>query len=266
MTQFDQEWLEFMRDLFPKGTQIQCTELRDGVPVLSGGTGSLEHIDDMGLFHCDLDDGRRLIAAIDEGCFQVIVPEQPEFPRSEKHRQLMDRNRNLPDCSEHHRDQRMEVLSLLELEKTPKWAVDVLFPPIRSVFALPGKAAEVIEVGGAGASIREQLHAEHLVSDGVCSSAYSVNIYCDRDAKKKGLPFNRKLDGFDYYGPILINGMHAEDRALTDAETKELLQRLNCPEAMREAPKQETGRREKNDKPGQISYRQKRNRGEHRER
>ena len=78
MTEMNREQLESLRKQFPQGTRIQCVENRDGASVPTGETGTLEHIDEMGLFHCDLDDGRRFIAAIGEGCFQVIPPKQPE--------------------------------------------------------------------------------------------------------------------------------------------------------------------------------------------
>ena len=78
MTEMNREQLESLRKQFPQGTRIQCVENRDGAPIPTGETGTLEHIDEMGLFHCDLDDGRRFIAAIGEGCFQVIPPKQPE--------------------------------------------------------------------------------------------------------------------------------------------------------------------------------------------
>ena len=78
MTEMNREQLESLRKQFPQGTRIQCVENRDGAPIPTGETGTLEHIDEMGLFHCDLDDGRRFIAAIEEGCFQVIPSKQPE--------------------------------------------------------------------------------------------------------------------------------------------------------------------------------------------
>lgn len=38
----------------------------------------------------------------------------------------------------------------------------------------------------------------------------------------------------NYYGPILINGMHEEDRSLTDLEIANLLQCLDAPSAFQE--------------------------------
>lgn len=78
MTEMNQERLETLREQFPQGTRIQCMENKDGIPVPTGEKGTLEHIDELGLFHCNLDDGRKFVAAIDEGCFQAISPKQPE--------------------------------------------------------------------------------------------------------------------------------------------------------------------------------------------
>ena len=100
MIQFDKDWLAFMRDLFPKGTQIRCSNTKGGVPALSGEMGTVEYIGDSGIFHCTLEDGRTLVAAIDEDCFRVDLQEQAEPSGKELHQALKDRNQNLPECSE----------------------------------------------------------------------------------------------------------------------------------------------------------------------
>ena len=38
-----------MRDLFPKGTQIRCSNTKGGVPALSGEMGTVEYIGDSGI-------------------------------------------------------------------------------------------------------------------------------------------------------------------------------------------------------------------------
>ena len=234
MIQFDKEWLAFMRDLFPKGTQIQCSSAKGRVPALSGELGAVEYIDDSGIFHCALEDGRTLVAAIDEGCFRVDLREQTEPVGKERHQTLRDRNQNLPECGESHRLQRMAILSVVNSERLPEWAAGILFPPLRSILVLPGEDGKIVEAGALGRSIRRQLHADHLDCVGDCSENESINIYCDQDAKTKCLPFNRCLHGVNYYGPILINGMHEEDRSLTDLEIANLLQCLDAPSAFQE--------------------------------
>lgn len=234
MIQFNKEWLVFMRDLFPKGTQIQCSSAKGRVPALSGELGAVEYIDDSGIFHCALEDGRTLVAAIDEGCFRVDLREQTEPAGKERHQTLRDRNQNLPECGESHRLQRMAILSVVNSERLPEWAAGILFPPLRSILVLPGEEGKIVEAGALERSIRRQLHADHLDCVGDCSENESINIYCDQDAKTKGLPFNRCLHGMNYYGPILINGMHEEDRSLTDLEIANLLQCLDAPSAFQE--------------------------------
>ena len=234
MIQFDHEWLVFMRDLFPKGTQLQCSSTEDHIPALSGETGTIEHIDDLGLLHCSLEDGSTLVSAIDEGCFQINLWGQEETPEKKNHLALKDKNKNLPECSESHCEQRMAILNAINLERLPEWAAEVLFPPLRSILVLPGKAGQPMEVSTMRRSICRQLNADRLNCEGNCSEKESFNLYFDADAQKKGLPFNRCLDGQNYYGPILITGMHAEDRSLTDQEMLRLLQRLNAPAAFRE--------------------------------
>lgn len=245
MIQFDKDWLTFMRDLFPKGTQIRCSNTKGGVPALSGEMGTIEYIGDSGIFHCTLEDGRTLVAAIDEGCFRVDLQEQAKPSGKEIHQALKDRNQNLPECSESHCLQRMAILGVVDSERLPEWAADILFPPLRSILILPGEAVRAVEVSSLRRSICRQLDAERLDCVGSCSERENVNLYFDSDAQKKGLPFNRCLDGQNYYGPILINGMHEEARSLTDLEMIGLLQRLNAPAAMREAPRWDTSNRKR---------------------
>jgi len=245
MLTFDKDWLDFLRDLIPKGVRISYTEWNDGGPVRPKETGVLDCIDEQGLFHCDLDDGRRLVASIDEGSFHVTLQEQDGAYKAKKYRQLMEKNRDLVNSSEQHQDLRSEVLYMLNLERMPRWALDILYPPIRSVLAQPGKPAEIVEVGGSAASIREQLHCTELACVADCSSLGRFHIYYDPDARKKGLPFNRQLRGDNYHGPILINGMYSTGRALTEAEAGKLLQLLNRPAAMREAPARGRNRKKK---------------------
>lgn len=234
-----------MRDLFPKGTQIRCSNTKGGVPALSGEMGTIEYIGDSGIFHCTLEDGRTLVAAIDEGCFRVDLQEQAKPSGKEIHQALKDRNQNLPECSESHCLQRMAILGVVDSERLPEWAADILFPPLRSILILPGEAVRAVEVSSLRRSICRQLDAERLDCVGSCSERENVNLYFDSDAQKKGLPFNRCLDGQNYYGPILINGMHEEARSLTDLEMIGLLQRLNAPAAMREAPRWDTSNRKR---------------------
>ena len=72
MTEMSKKQLESMRERFPKGTRIQCLEHKDGAAIPTGEEGTLDYISETGLFHCDLDDGRRFIVAISEGSFRVI--------------------------------------------------------------------------------------------------------------------------------------------------------------------------------------------------
>lgn len=162
MIQFDKDWLTFMRDLFPKGTQIRCSNTKGGVPALSGEMGTIEYIGDSGIFHCTLEDGRTLVAAIDEDCFRVDLQEQAEPSGKELHQALKDRNQNLPECSESHCLQRMAILGVVDSERLPEWAADILFPPLRSILILPGEAVRAVEVSSLRRSICRQLDAERL--------------------------------------------------------------------------------------------------------
>ena len=110
---------------------------------------------------------------------------------------------------------------IISKERLPEWAADILFPPLRSILVLPGEAVRAIEVAGRlclllevypkavlvygshqGAAIFQGLDAKRLDCAGSCSERESINLYFDSDAQKKGLPFNRCLDGQNYYGPV----------------------------------------------------------------
>lgn len=123
--QFDAKWLAFMRELFPKGTEIRCANRKDHIPALAGKTGIIEQIDDAGLFHCSLEDGGTLAAAIDEGCFQVNLREQTAPANKESLRFFMERGGGYD--SRH-----MAILNAIDLCWLPRWAPDILFPLPRS--------------------------------------------------------------------------------------------------------------------------------------
>lgn len=70
------EWLEFLRQQFPQGSRIRLRELRES-PTHAADLplGTLERIDDEGVFHMSWVDGSSLGLVLGEDRFQVIPPE-----------------------------------------------------------------------------------------------------------------------------------------------------------------------------------------------
>ena len=74
--QIQKEWLDFLREQYPKGSRIRLTEMKDDPYALSPGSmGTLKYIDDDAQFHISWDNGSGLALRIGEDRFRVLLPE-----------------------------------------------------------------------------------------------------------------------------------------------------------------------------------------------
>lgn len=72
----NEKWLEFLREQFPKGSQIKVREMiGPHPPIKPGAIGALEQVDDSGHFHVSMDDGSALTLVLGEDSFSVLPPE-----------------------------------------------------------------------------------------------------------------------------------------------------------------------------------------------
>lgn len=76
MREIPKEWLDFLREQYPKGSRVELTEMgSDPQPLPPGSKGILDHIDDLGTFHVRWDNGSGLGVVIGEDRFTILPPE-----------------------------------------------------------------------------------------------------------------------------------------------------------------------------------------------
>ncbi len=141
---------------------------------------------------------------------------------------------------------RGDFIGVVKNEHLPQWAWDKVMPPILSVIAFPGMEAQETIASTHWDGIRQTIGCDNPTCDGLEWNEGLVNVYYDENGKAAGKPFNRMIGDREYYGTVLINGMHSFDQPLSDAEAQSLIAMLNGKYVMtpveKETPIQHEGR------------------------
>lgn len=76
----DYEYVQYLKDRYPKGTVIVLTSMGDDPrPIPAGTRGTVRLVDDMGTVHCDFENGRRLGLIPGEDSFSILPAKEKDL-------------------------------------------------------------------------------------------------------------------------------------------------------------------------------------------
>ena len=78
----DRDYIQYLKDHYPKGTRIQLDSMGDDPrPIEPGTMGTVRLVDDMGTIHCNFDNGRRMGIIPGEDCFHIVRQQNHDLAR-----------------------------------------------------------------------------------------------------------------------------------------------------------------------------------------
>ena len=78
----DRDYIEYLKEHYPKGTRIQLDSMGDDPrPIEPGTMGTVRLVDDMGTIHCNFDNGRRIGIIPGEDCFHIVRQQNHDLER-----------------------------------------------------------------------------------------------------------------------------------------------------------------------------------------
>lgn len=117
---YNENKVKRIKELYPKGTEIELISMEDSYAVPSGTHGVVDFVDDMGTIFMNWDNGSTLGLVVGEDKFKIIKKPNLDFEELEKAKDLIQNNDTLSLFTYNKNNENIGVASFINGENKVK--------------------------------------------------------------------------------------------------------------------------------------------------